>query len=133
MLLLTFLGVFFFKTIALCCVAVSTVNVPGSLCTANYENLFTTHLLTFFRSSTFQTENTTVTLLYTQGHWSGILGRDLVTIPVLLEQPVNVNIACIQQSQQFFINGSHWQGILGLAYPAIAKVSLYSLLLNEVL
>ena len=38
--------------------------------------------------------------------------------------PLNVTaeVACITQSSEFFINGSQWQGILGLGYKAISQV-----------
>ncbi|MGH0184402.1 UNVERIFIED_CONTAM: hypothetical protein FKN15_014521, partial [Acipenser sinensis] len=39
--------------------------------------------------------------------------RELVT--------VRANIAAITQSDKFFINGSNWEGILGLAYAEIAR------------
>jgi len=33
------------------------------------------------------------------------------------------NVALIAESTNFFVNGSNWQGILGLAYREIAEVS----------
>lgn len=60
---------------------------------------------------------------YTQGNWEGSLGVDEVSFPTAPSISVNANVACIKKSDKFFINGSNWQGILGLAYPAIARVS----------
>ncbi len=74
------------------------------------------------RSSTFVDEHRAVSVPYTQGSWSGYLGRDTVAFSVSLS--VTANIACITQSDNFFINGSHWHGILGLGFAAIARVSV---------
>ena len=75
----------------------------------------------YFRSDSFASELREVSLLYTQGHWSGQLGHDNVSISGLTSS-FQAYIACILNSEQFFINASHWQGILGLAYSEIAKV-----------
>lgn len=65
--------------------------------------------------------NTEVTVRYTQGSWTGYLGTDVIAI-----QGVNgtytINIATIFESENFFLTGVKWQGILGLAYSALAKV-----------
>lgn len=61
---------------------------------------------------------------YTQGKWEGELGTDLVTIPHGPNVTVRANIAAITESDKFFINGSNWEGILGLAYAEIARVSV---------
>ncbi|KAI7800328.1 beta-secretase 1 precursor [Triplophysa rosa] len=58
---------------------------------------------------------------YTQGRWEGELGTDLVSIPHGPNVSLRVNIAAITQSDRFFINGSNWEGILGLAYAEIAR------------
>lgn len=63
---------------------------------------------------------------YTQGKWEGELGTDLVSIPHGPNVTVRANIAAITESDKFFINGSNWEGILGLAYAEIARVSLAS-------
>lgn len=60
---------------------------------------------------------------YTQGKWEGELGTDLVSIPHGPNVTVRANIAAITESDKFFINGSNWEGILGLAYAEIARVS----------
>lgn len=63
---------------------------------------------------------------YTQGRWEGELGTDLVSIPHGPNVSLRVNIAAITQSDRFFINGSNWEGILGLAYAEIARVCSHS-------
>ncbi|GAA6086470.1 beta-secretase 1 [Tachysurus ichikawai] len=61
---------------------------------------------------------------YTQGRWEGELGTDVVSVPLGPNVTLRANIAAITQSDRFFINGSNWEGILGLAYAEIARVSL---------
>jgi beta-site APP-cleaving enzyme 1 (memapsin 2) len=80
---------------------------------------------TFFNvscSQTLKNLGTTVNVPYTQGSWSGFLGSDIVR---LVSMPnisrVQANIAFIRESTNFFINGSNWQGILGLAYSELAR------------
>ncbi|KAG9342090.1 hypothetical protein JZ751_017087 [Albula glossodonta] len=58
---------------------------------------------------------------YTQGRWEGELGTDLVSVPHGPNASLRANIAAITQSDRFFINGSNWEGILGLAYAEIAR------------
>lgn len=72
-------------------------------------------------SSTYSLIGTSVYVPYTQGNWKGTLGSDLVTLTSLPNVTVTANIAFITESTQFFINGSNWQGILGLAYSSIAR------------
>lgn len=72
-------------------------------------------------SSTFTTQHQEVSVMYTQGYWKGELGSDLVKFPSLDIPGIRVDVAAIQTSHNFFLNGSLWQGILGLAYPMIAK------------
>uniref|UniRef100_A0A8C8G3C3 Beta-secretase 1 n=1 Tax=Oncorhynchus tshawytscha TaxID=74940 RepID=A0A8C8G3C3_ONCTS len=59
---------------------------------------------------------------YTQGRWEGELGTDLVSVPHGPNASLRANIAAITQSDRFFINGSNWEGILGLAYAEIARI-----------
>lgn len=59
---------------------------------------------------------------YTQGRWEGELGTDVVSVPHGPNATLRANIAAITQSDRFFINGSNWEGILGLAYADIARV-----------
>ncbi|XP_061183759.1 beta-secretase 1-like [Saccostrea echinata] len=72
-------------------------------------------------STTYKLIGTSVYVPYTQGNWRGTLGSDLVTLTSLPNVTVRANIAFITESKQFFINGSNWQGILGLAYRSIAR------------
>uniref|UniRef100_K7F275 Beta-secretase 1 n=1 Tax=Pelodiscus sinensis TaxID=13735 RepID=K7F275_PELSI len=73
------------------------------------------------RSSTYRDLRKGVYVPYTQGKWEGELGTDLVTIPHGPNVTVRANIAAITESDKFFINGSNWEGILGLAYAEIAR------------
>ena len=75
-----------------------------------------------YSSTTFHDDDTPIELPYTQGSWSGIIGHDAVTMSLMTNITVTANIACITSSDQFFINGSNWQGILGMAYAKLAKV-----------
>lgn len=76
----------------------------------------------FHRSSTYRDLRKGVYVPYTQGKWEGELGTDLVSIPHGPNVTVRANIAAITESDKFFINGSNWEGILGLAYAEIARV-----------
>uniref|UniRef100_A0A8C6YR73 Beta-secretase 1 n=1 Tax=Nothoprocta perdicaria TaxID=30464 RepID=A0A8C6YR73_NOTPE len=73
------------------------------------------------RSSTYRDLRKGVYVPYTQGKWEGELGTDLVTIPHGPNVTIRANIAAITESDKFFINGSNWEGILGLAYAEIAR------------
>ncbi|KAH0623395.1 hypothetical protein JD844_031668 [Phrynosoma platyrhinos] len=72
-------------------------------------------------SSTYRDLRKGVYVPYTQGKWQGELGTDLVAIPHGPNVTVRANIAAITESDKFFINGSNWEGILGLAYAEIAR------------
>lgn len=52
------------------------------------------------------------------------MGEDLVTITKGFNTSFLVNIATIFESENFFLPGIQWNGILGLAYAALAKVSI---------
>lgn len=64
---------------------------------------------------------TQVSVPYTQGQWKGFLGQDVVQLSASDNSSISTNIAFITESENFFINGSHWEGILGLAYREIAR------------
>ncbi|XP_045769653.1 beta-secretase 1-like [Maniola jurtina] len=73
----------------------------------------------------FRSENSTsiynsekeVQAKYSQGTWVGHLVSDFVKFPSLATVPeVRCDIALITKSHKFFMNGSGWQGLLGLAY-----------------
>uniref|UniRef100_V9KIB4 Beta-secretase 2 n=1 Tax=Callorhinchus milii TaxID=7868 RepID=V9KIB4_CALMI len=74
-------------------------------------------------SSTYQDSDALVTVKYTQGSWVGNLGSDLITIPKGPNHTITVNIATIVESEDFFLPGVRWQGILGLAYSILSKPS----------
>uniref|UniRef100_A0A8C8XDC3 Beta-secretase 2 n=1 Tax=Panthera leo TaxID=9689 RepID=A0A8C8XDC3_PANLE len=75
------------------------------------------------RSSTYRSKGFDVTVKYTQGSWTGFVGEDVVTIPKGFNSSFLVNIATIFESENFFLPGVKWNGILGLAYAALAKPS----------
>ncbi|XP_033488152.1 beta-secretase 1 isoform X1 [Epinephelus lanceolatus] len=72
-------------------------------------------------SSSYRDQGRSVYVPYTQGRWEGELGTDLVSVPHGPNATLRANIAAITQSDRFFINGSNWEGILGLAYADIAR------------
>lgn len=87
-------------------------------------------------SHTFRSLGINVFVPYTQGNWEGPLGNDKVTLPSARDITVHADFACIIKSEKIFINGSSWQGILGLAYPVIARpnssvVPFFDKLFNE--
>ncbi|XP_006886771.1 PREDICTED: beta-secretase 2 isoform X2 [Elephantulus edwardii] len=75
------------------------------------------------RSSTYHSKGFEVTVKYTQGSWTGFVGEDMVTIPKGFNSSFLVNIATIFESENFFLPGIKWNGILGLAYATLAKPS----------
>lgn len=73
-------------------------------------------------SSTYVDLGKDVKVEYTQGSWSGHLGRDRVRFPALLDSiTVDTDLALITSSNNFYVNNSHWQGIVGLAFSALAQ------------
>lgn len=61
-------------------------------------------------SSSYQDLGEVVSLLYTQGRWSGELANDDIYFPTLNSvPPVSCDIAFITESQDFYMNGSNWQ------------------------
>uniref|UniRef100_A0A665UV38 Beta-secretase 1 n=1 Tax=Echeneis naucrates TaxID=173247 RepID=A0A665UV38_ECHNA len=75
----------------------------------------------YHRSLSYRDLGRSVYVPYTQGRWEGELGTDLVSVPHGPNATLRANIAAITQSDRFFINGSNWEGILGLAYADIAR------------
>ncbi|XP_026733512.1 beta-secretase 1-like [Trichoplusia ni] len=68
-------------------------------------------------SSSIYDSGKSVQAEYSQGMWSGRLVSDFIKFPSLQSIPeVRSDIALITQSHKFFMNGSGWQGLLGLAY-----------------
>ncbi|KAI1241470.1 hypothetical protein IHE44_0004943 [Lamprotornis superbus] len=74
-------------------------------------------------SSTYSSQGIEVTVKYSQGSWTGVLGTDVITMPKGLYGSYTINIATILESENFFLPGVKWHGILGLAYDALAKPS----------
>lgn len=90
---------------------------------AGTPNPFIVNYFKANESQTFKYTGTRVFAPYTQGSWEGDLGTDTVCFPNAPELSVSSYVATITKSENFFINGSNWQGILGLAYPPIARPS----------
>uniref|UniRef100_H2RZY4 Beta-secretase 2 n=1 Tax=Takifugu rubripes TaxID=31033 RepID=H2RZY4_TAKRU len=83
---------------------------------------FITHFFnTALSSSSYQYTGQGVAVRYTQGNWNGELGMDLVSIPEGPNGTFPINIAAILSSEGFFLPDINWQGILGLAYPLLAR------------
>ncbi|XP_036381529.1 beta-secretase 1-like [Megalops cyprinoides] len=72
-------------------------------------------------SSSYRDLSQRVHVPYLQGRWEGQLGTELVSLPQIRNVSLRVNIAAITYSERFFISGSNWEGILGLAYAQIAR------------
>ena len=70
---------------------------------------------------TYKSLGRSVSLEYTEGYWKGILGKDKLSIAGL-PKSAQVEFAGIMTSKKFFQAAADWQGILGLGYPALAKV-----------
>ena len=79
-------------------------------------------LLLVSSSSTYRDLGSPVAVPYTQGNWEGELGSDLLKFIDGPNATVRVDVAGILSSENFYINGSMWQGILGLGYARLAKV-----------
>ncbi|KAI7800489.1 beta-secretase 2 [Triplophysa rosa] len=82
---------------------------------------YITHYFNRALSSTYQSAGRAVAVKYTQGEWEGELGTDHITIPQGPSETIIINIAAILVSEGFFLPGINWQGILGLAYPLLAR------------
>ena len=93
------------------------------MCNLTIFLLYFTPFLHISRSTSHFDSGRDVYVPYTQGNWKGTLITDVVSVDTLPNITVRANIATILSSSHFFINGSHWQGILGLAYAEIARVS----------
>ncbi|CAD5116949.1 DgyrCDS5789 [Dimorphilus gyrociliatus] len=71
-------------------------------------------------SSTFTNIGRVVDVKYTQGEWLGILGADKINLPKVNDVNCTAYVSLIEESSQFFVEGSNWEGILGLAYAELA-------------
>ncbi|XP_033833199.1 beta-secretase 2 [Periophthalmus magnuspinnatus] len=103
-----------------------TVNILVDTGSSNFavaaaSHPFITHYFNTALSSTYVSTGRTVTVRYTQGNWEGELGIDHVSIPKGPNGTITINIAAILSSEGFFLPGINWQGILGLAYPMLAR------------
>ncbi|KAL7851462.1 hypothetical protein AOLI_G00218180 [Acnodon oligacanthus] len=103
-----------------------TLNILVDTGSSNFAVAAASHpyVTTYFNralSSTYQTSGRAVAVRYTQGNWEGELGTDLISIPQGPNGTITINIAAILTSDGFFLPGINWQGILGLAYPLLAR------------
>ncbi|XP_042907047.1 beta-secretase 1 [Parasteatoda tepidariorum] len=76
----------------------------------------------FFRysnSNTFVKTSSHIAIQYVQGNWSGFLATDIVYVEK--NRYVRCAIACMSDVHNVFDINSMFSGILGLAYPAVAK------------
>ncbi|XP_043191787.1 beta-secretase 1-like isoform X2 [Amphibalanus amphitrite] len=71
-------------------------------------------------STTLRPLHVSVDVPYSQGSWRGELVSDVVRLPETNAPTVRCDVALIQRSTNFYINGSEWQGIVGLAYRQLA-------------
>ncbi|KAA0701716.1 Beta-secretase 2 [Triplophysa tibetana] len=85
---------------------------------------YITHYFNRALSSTYQSAERAVAVKYTQGEWEGELGSDHITIPQGPSGTIIINIAAILVSEGFFLPEINWQGILGLAYPLLARTGI---------
>ena len=75
-----------------------------------------------YRSSTFIDYHKTVEIEYSQGGFSGYLGSDrLQFISFYIS---DVPVVVVNESWNLFGNYSEWQGILGLAFDSLTKVTI---------
>lgn len=75
------------------------------------------------KSSSAYNHNILVSVLYSQGHWNADLFNDIMSFTTIdnIDLNFSTNVAVINKSENFFIKGSNWQGILGLGYPKLMK------------
>ena len=75
-----------------------------------------------YRSSTFIDRNKKVTIEYSQGGFNGYIGSDRLWFgPFSIS---DVSVAIIEESWNFFGTDPQWQGILGLAFDSLMKVTM---------
>ncbi|KAM9440071.1 beta-secretase 2 isoform 2-T2 [Clarias gariepinus] len=103
-----------------------TLNILVDTGSSNFAVAAAPHpyISTYFNralSSTYIPSGTSVSVRYTQGDWEGELGSDFIRIPQGPNGTLMINIAAILTSDSFFLPGINWQGILGLAYPSLAR------------
>ena len=75
-------------------------------------------------SSTFSANDRELfTIPYTQGLWIGYFGKEMVSLPPLAA--IETTVGFMTQTENFFVMGANWQGIMGLAYAELARVRAY--------
>lgn len=83
-------------------------------------------LILLFESvdSSFRNLGSKVSVSYAGGEWSGSMARDKISImdSQNASQPIDADLALITSSKDFFIRGTEWEGIMGLAYSSLAQV-----------
>uniref|UniRef100_A0AAY4EHH4 Peptidase A1 domain-containing protein n=1 Tax=Denticeps clupeoides TaxID=299321 RepID=A0AAY4EHH4_9TELE len=82
---------------------------------------YITHYFNRDDSSTYRFSGGFVAVRYTQGDWEGELGTDVISMPKGPNGSITINIAAILSSEGFYLPGVNWQGILGMAYPLLAR------------
>lgn len=72
-------------------------------------------------SSTFVDQETSIYVPYTEGEWTGQLGRDIVQITTAPNFSATAYVSCITKSKAFYVPDAEWQGILGMAYKELSR------------
>ncbi|XP_075263989.1 beta-secretase 1-like, partial [Convolutriloba macropyga] len=75
-------------------------------------------------SETFKWQDDRISVQYSQGYWQGELAKDQVKFSALPNRPISAKFVVIDYSEYFFVQGTTWQGILGLGYQSIAEQNL---------
>ena len=75
-----------------------------------------------YRSSTFVDSNKKVKIGNSQGGFTGYLGSDRLWF--ISFNISDVSVAIIEKSWNFFGTDPQWQGILGLAFDSLMKVTI---------
>ena len=75
-----------------------------------------------YRSETFINSNKPIRIDYSQGGFTGYLGRDWLQFTSF--DVTDVSVAIIEESWNFFGTEPQWQGILGLAFDSLMKVTM---------
>ena len=83
-----------------------------------------------YRSSTFIDSDKRIIIGNSQGGFTGYLGSDrLWFISFYIS---NVSVAIIEESWNFFGTDPQWQGMLGLAYDSLMKVTIVIRVIEQV-
>ncbi|XP_031766604.2 beta-secretase 1-like [Galleria mellonella] len=88
-----------------------------TLAIATYPRQDNDEYFHFANSTSINDSGKEIQAKYSQGMWLGRLASDFIRFPSLSNLPeVRTDMALITKSHKFFMNGSGWQGLLGLAY-----------------